>query len=102
MRYFLVFFSLILFSSCDGLQEVSGIIVDSETKKPLNKVAIKELNKDFIDYSDESGYFEIHHISGFAFSDNDLTIIVSKDNYKTDTITIKNRDNRLIEMISIE
>ena len=99
MRYFLVFLSLILLSACDGLQEVSGIIVDSETKKPLNKVAIKELNDNYIDYSDENGYFEIHHVTGFTFSDNDLTIIVSKDKYETDTITIKNRDGKLIKMI---
>jgi len=102
MRYFLLLFSLILITSCDGYQEVSGKIIDSQTKKILNGVAIKELNKDFINYSDENGFFEIHHITGFAFSNNDLTIIISKDKYKTDTIAIRNRTDKLIEMVRIK
>ncbi|MFC6095537.1 hypothetical protein ACFPVY_02675 [Flavobacterium qiangtangense] len=96
MRYSLLLILLILINSCDGK------IIDSETKKALNEVAIEELNKDFINYSDQNGVFEIHHITSFALSDNDLTIIISKDKYKTDTITIKNRTDKLIEMIQIK
>lgn len=102
MKYILILFSLILFASCDGVQEVSGIIVDSETKKPLDKVTIKALSKDFTYYSDENGYFEISGVTGFAFSDNDLAIIISKDKYKTDTIEIKNTEDKLIKMIRME
>jgi hypothetical protein len=78
------------------------MIVDSETKKPLNKVVIKELNKGLTSYSDENGYFEINHTTGFVFSNNDLTIVISKEKYETDTIIIKNRDDKLIKMIRIE
>jgi len=101
MKYFLVFFFLILLTSCDGVQEASGMIVDLETKKPLDKVAIKIAEGDLI-YSDKNGYFELFRVTGFAFSNNDLTVILSKDNYETDTITIKNGDDKLIKMSRVE
>ena len=87
-----------LFISCDCLQNGSGIIVDEETKKPLKNVEIKEIGKDFIQNTDENGYFEIRHISGGLFSCPDMTIIVSKKEYKTDTIMIKNGEDKLIKL----
>ncbi len=87
-----------LFISCDCLQNGSGIIVDEETKKPINKVEIKEVGKDFIQESDENGYSEIRHITGGLFSCPDMTIIVSKKEYQTDTIIIKNGEDKLIKL----
>lgn len=87
-----------LFISCDCLKNGSGIIVDEETKKPIKNVEIKEIGKDFIQNTDENGYFEIRHISGGLFSCPDMTIIVSKKEYKTDTIMIKNGEDKLIKL----
>lgn len=87
-----------LFISCDCLQNGSGIIVDEETKKPIKNVEIKEIGKDFIQNTDENGYFEIQHISGGLFSCPDITIIVSKKEYQTDTIIIKNGEDKLIKL----
>ena len=87
-----------LFISCDCLQNGSGIIVDEETKKPIKNVEIIEVGKDFIQNSDENGYFEIRHISGGLFSCPDMTIIVSKKEYQTDTIIIKNGEDKLIKL----
>ena len=87
-----------LFISCDCLQNGSGIIVDEETKKPIKNVEIKEIGKDFIQNTDENGYFEIRHISGGLFSCPDMTIIISKKEYKTDTIMIKNGEDKLIKL----
>ncbi|POS00623.1 hypothetical protein Q361_1401 [Flavobacterium croceum DSM 17960] len=91
-----------LFISCDCLQNGSGIIVDEETKKPINNVEIKEVGKDFIQHSDENGYFEIHHISGGLFSCSDITIIVSKKEYISDTIEIKNGEDKLIKLFKLK
>lgn len=87
-----------LFISCDCLQNGSGIIVDEETKKPIKNAEVKEIGKDFIQNTDENGYFEIRHISGGLFSCPDLTIIVSKKEYQTDTIIIKNGEDKLIKL----
>ena len=87
-----------LFISCDCLQNGSGIIVDEETKKPIKNVEIKEIGKDFIQNTDENGYFEIRHISGGLLSCPDITIIVSKKEYQTDTIIIKNGEDKLIKL----
>ena len=87
-----------LFISCDCLQNGGGIIVDEETKKPIKNVEIKEIGNNFIQNSDENGYFEIRHISGGLFSCPDITIIVSKKEYQTDTIIIKNGEDKLIKL----
>ena len=87
-----------LFISCDCLQNGSGIIVDEETKKPIKNAAVKEIGKDFIQNTDENGYFEIRNISGGLFSCPDMTIIVSKKEYQTDTIIIKNGEDKLIKL----
>ena len=87
-----------LFISCDCLQNGSGIIVDEETKKPIKNVEIKEIGKDFIQNTDKNGYFEIRHISGGLFSCPYMTIIISKKEYKTDTIMIKNGEDKLIKL----
>lgn len=91
-----------LFISCDCLQNGSGIIVDEETKKPIKNVEIKEIGKDFIQSTDENGYFEIQHITGGFFSCSDMTIIVSKTEYQKDTIIIKNGEDKLIKLFKEE
>lgn len=87
-----------IFISCDCIQNGSGIIVDEETKKPIINAEVKEIGKDFIQNTDENGYFEIEHISGGLFSCPDITIIVSKMEYQTDTIVIKNGEDKLIKL----
>lgn len=90
---------LFLFVSCDGFQAIDGIIVDSESKKPISNVLIKEINKfDALGFSDEQGYFEFHEISGFAFGDKEMTVVFSKENYKSDTITFINNESKLIKL----
>lgn len=100
IAYLIVLFTL--FISCDCYQNASGIIVDNETHKPINKVKIKELNKNFIDFTDENGYFERHHISGGLFTCPDITIIISKEKYETDTIVFKNGEDKLIKLMKVK
>ena len=96
----IIFINLLV--SCDCLQNGSGIILDEETKKPISNVEIKEVGKDFIQHSDENGYFEIQHISGGIFGCPDMTIIVSKSEYQSDTIVIKNGEDKLIKLYRLK
>lgn len=91
-----------LFSSCDCLQNGSGLIIDEETNKPIKNVEIKEVGKDFVQMSDENGYFEIQHITGGLFSCPNITIIVSKGEYQSDTIVIKNGEDKLIKLYKLK
>ncbi|MFN7045002.1 MAG: hypothetical protein ACK4M1_07370 [Flavobacterium sp.] len=98
--YFKVFIPLVfLFVSCDGFQAIDGIVVDSETHKPITNVQIREIKEvDALGFSDEQGYFEIHQIAGFAFGDKEMAIVFSKENYISDTITFINNESKLIKL----
>lgn len=85
-------------SSCDGYKNVSGIIIDKHTHKPIENVMLKEIGKQDTIYTDDEGFFEIHYMSGFVFSSNNVELIVQKKGYRTDTIKIGNGDNKLIEL----
>ena len=88
-----------LFVSCDGFQAVDGMIVDSETHKPITNVQIREIKEvDALGFTDEQGYFEFHEIKGFAFGDKEMTIVFSKENYLSDTITFINNESKLIKL----
>ena len=94
-----LFFLLV---SCDGFQAIDGIIVDSETHKPITYVQIREIKEfDALRFSDEQGYFEFHEIKGFAFGDKEITIVFSKENYTSDTITFINNESKLIKLEKI-
>jgi hypothetical protein len=101
-KFFILSASFFLFISCDGFQAIDGMIVDSESKKTISNVLIKEINKfDALGFSDEQGYFEFHKITGFAFGDKEMTIVFSKENYTSDTITFINNESKLIKLEKI-
>ena len=77
--YILLFFLLI---SCKN-QNYYGYIYDIDTKKPLNKVFVREnfKNNAKFTYSDENGFFKIENNTE---SIGDL--IFNIEGYKTDTI----------------
>ena len=101
-KLFILSALLFLFVSCDGFQAIDGIIVDSETHKPITNVQIREVKEvDALGFSDEQGYFEFHEIKGFAFGDKEITIVFSKENYLLDTITFINNDSKLIKLEKI-
>lgn len=92
-----------LFVSCDGFQAIDVMIVDSETHKPITNVQIREIKEvDALGFSDEQGYFEFHQVKGSAFGDKKMTIVFSKDNYTSDTITFINNESKLIKLERIE
>lgn len=102
MKRIMLIVTLLLIVSCDGYQSICGLVIDSETKTPIEKAIIKTINPKFKAYSDKNGYFEFHNVTGFIFSDNDLTVVISKVNYINDTLNIKNGDSKLVKLIKTE
>ena len=95
--------SVFLLIGCDGYQSVEGLVIDSETNKPIENVVIKELEDySYENKSDENGYFEISQIKGFVFGEKELTLILSKENYLSDTITFINNEQKLIKLEKIK
>ncbi len=79
-KFFILSTLFFLFVSCDGFQAVDGMIVDSETHKPITNVQMREIKEvDALGFSDEQGYFEFHEIKGFTFGDKEMTIVFLKE-----------------------
>ena len=96
-KSFILFVLFFLFVSCDGFQEIEGIVVDSESKKPISNVELVQINgKKFINITDDNGYFNVSQIKGFAFGNKETTIVFSRENYTSDTITFINNESKLI------
>jgi len=99
MKYFVVFFFLILSSiavaqKTEAVQKVSGIILNDNTKVPLPNVNIINVNKVRGATTDEKGLFEIEvtandtlHITIIGFQS--LRIIVTNDWIKNKTTKIQ-------------
>ncbi|WPO83655.1 carboxypeptidase-like regulatory domain-containing protein [Chryseobacterium sp. JJR-5R] len=74
---------LILFSiQCSQQNFYHGFVYDQDTKKPLNRVLVKEsFNSDSLsDYTDINGYFKIENKK-----ESVADLIFSFDGYKKDT-----------------
>ncbi|WP_445718957.1 hypothetical protein [Flavobacterium sp.] len=94
-----LFFLLV---SCDGFQEIEGVVVDSETKQPISNVELVQINGEkIINKTDDNGYFNIGQIKGFAFGDKEMTVVFSRENYTSDTITFINNESKLIKLEKI-
>ena len=98
-KFFILFVLFALSVSCDGFQEIEGVVVDSESKTPISNVELVQINgKKKIITTDDNGYFSISEITGFAFGNKETTIIFSKENYTSDTITFINNESKLIKL----
>jgi len=101
-KFFILFVLFFLFVSCDGFQEIEGVVVDSETKKPISNVELVQINgKKNINKTDDNGFFYISQITGFSLGNKETTIIFSRENYTSDTITFINNESKLIKLEKI-
>lgn len=101
-KFFILFVLFFLSVSCDGFQEIEGVVVDSETKKPISNVELVQIKGEkFINKTDDNGYFNISQITGFAFGNKETIIIFSRENYTSDTITFINNESKLIKLEKI-
>lgn len=102
MKKILFIFLILLSVSCDGGYYSELLIIDSETYKPIKKVTISRLDKDIKAYSDENGYFEESFTTGAPFGRTEVSVVISKENYVSDTITLKNQESQFVKMVKEE
>ena len=81
---------ILILTSCDCLQGLTGVVLDKETKQPLADVGIGKYEKEDPsqpysrrEYSDSTGNFDYSSISGGPFGCPDLELFFSKKGYKT-------------------
>ena len=96
-NYILYFvFSLVIatsFLSCESYKNISVIVIDEATKKPIDSVFVKinagkdgDYNKNYDEgYTDVYGKFETDMMIGCSFGCYDIYIEYSKNGYKTKT-----------------
>lgn len=92
---FILFLCMIAFS-CDCMQNVSGIILDSETKKPIDSVFVKKISRSSGEYTDSNGYFELRYTDGGLFSCPPMKIIINKKGYKQKVEELSNNSSKII------
>lgn len=94
LLYVLVFIWILLLSSCECLEQVKGVVIDAQTKKPIHKVKLYAQRRVYRQQlSDSLGHFSLSFISGF-FEKNGckdtMLIIALKPGYDSLAIKIKN------------
>jgi len=89
---------LLLFTSCSKINSdvsifIEGIIVDQITTEILEGVEVKLFtnNKTYSDITDENGYFSLGE-----FALGDYYLILSKDGYATEVVTIRTSQEMII------
>ena len=98
MKFLKLIFILIsmIVLSCDCMQNVSGTILDSETKKPIDSVFVKKISRDNGEYTDKNGYFELMYTDGGLFKCPPMKIIINKKGYKQKVEEIENSESKII------
>ena len=82
--------------ACDCHQNVSGKVLDSNTKKPLDSVYVHKITKDYGEYTSEKGIFELSATSGGLFGCPPMKIILNKKGYEQKAEEIENSGNKII------
>jgi hypothetical protein len=82
--------------ACDCHQNVSGKVLDSNTKKPLDSVYVHKITKDYGEYTSENGMFELSATSGGLFGCPPMKIILNKKGYEQKVEEIENSGNKTI------
>ena len=79
-------FIVVAFTSCDCLQHIQGVVVDSETRLPINKVMVKRVmakedSRNRAIYTDSLGNFEITSMTGGIFGCPKISLSLEKEGY---------------------
>tara|TARA_R110002049_G_scaffold286226_1_gene467890 strand:+ start:4580 stop:4903 length:324 start_codon:yes stop_codon:yes gene_type:complete len=82
--------------SCDCHQNVSGKVLDSQTKEPIDSVYVHKINKDYGKFTSENGAFELDATSGGLFGCPPMKIVLNKNGYEQKVEEIENSENKTI------
>ena len=90
----LIIITSLTFASCDCVQQVTGIVLDRQTKEPIRNVSLGKYEREDTGnsfsrriYSDDSGRFNYRSVSGGFRDCPDLVLYFSKPGYKTAEMT---------------
>ena len=99
-KFTLIFILFLTLTSCDCQYQLSGIVLDKLTKKPIENVAIGKTDTTDLDnpfnrktMTRENGEYEIYGIAGRC---NEITMFFSKDGYETQKIIFPNNSTDTI------
>ena len=82
--------------SCDCHQNVSGKVLDSDSKKPLDSVYVHKISREYGKYTSENGTFELDATSGGLFGCPPMKIVLNKKGYEQKEEEIENSGNKTI------
>lgn len=94
---FLTFITLFIIS-CDCNQNVSGKVLDNESKQPIDSVYVHKVGRDYGEYSLKNGEFKLSYTDGGLFGCPDMNIVLTKEGYEIENVSIPNSENRIIYM----
>jgi len=85
MKNLIVIIIISLFiQSCDCIQQVSGTVIDAETRLPITEATVNKHGNDSDNATTNGkGEFEISSISGGLFRCPPMKIIIKKEGYET-------------------
>ena len=86
LKVTILVFIVVVFTSCDCLQHIQGVVVDSETRLPINKVMVKRVmekedSRNRAIYTDSLGNFEITSMTGGIFGCAKISLSLEKEGY---------------------
>ena len=89
-RIIILFFSLVLLISCEGVIRGKGKVISAYDKSSIDSVKISFFNT--VAYSDKNGNFEIGEFVGCVPSCPDLEVLLTKQGYETKYINLTKED----------
>lgn len=80
IRRCIFLYVLAIFTSCDCLQHVQGVVIDFDTKSPISNVmVIKDINR--VIYTDSLGNFNFTSVTGSLFRCPKVLLSFQKEGY---------------------
>lgn len=97
MKQFIIYIiSVLTLTSCDCFQHATGIVLDRQTRKPIENVSLYKFKKNDSAnsyskriYTDKQGQFDYHCTSGGLMGCPDLILYFNKQGYKTIKMTFE-------------
>jgi len=98
IRVSVLVFIVVAFISCDCLRHVQGVVIDFETRLPIDKVMVKENGRDWAIHTDSLGNFEFTSMTGGLFGCPKISLSFEKEGYNKDTKKYKSccTDNAVV------
>jgi 5-hydroxyisourate hydrolase-like protein (transthyretin family) len=102
MKNFIIYvLAVFTLTSCDCIQKASGIVLDRQTKKPIDSASIGKYEKEDTAnsysrriYTNKQGQFDYHSTSGGVRKCPDLVLYFNKQGYKTTKMRFESLSTR--------